>query len=1069
MDAITQEFARHARALGREQRALAAHAATPVTLSATIEGPLDAPRLQRALCRVAGRHPATGLAFGQVDGLRGLRQHFAGALPAWSPAGAASGMPQTGSHPALHAALQVIDGGRAQLTLASHPLAADGPSLVTLLHELAQAYADETAPADEAPLPYADYLDWTDGLAQENTEAGAAYWQSVRERLAALDAPRLPWQRAADASAPLALHCAELDAAEATAVAEWAAALGQPLPHALQAAWWLLLARLDPAAAFCAGWQHDCREDFDVLAGAVGRYEALLPVAVQPDMAAPFADWLAAFGAQLQQHLDWREHCPADACAGAPARVGFRCSGPASLQWQLGELHWRARAPQALLPGLNLALQVHLEQGMPGQLVLHYADRVHADDAMACLLHQYRTLLQTLRAAPDTAVGALPLATAAETARADAMHAPALHVGTQMLPQRLAHWANARPHAPALSAPGLQLSYAALASTVDAVARRLPALGLRAGQPVGLLLPRSGELVVALLAVMRAGAPYLPLDPAWPPQRRAQILADAGATLVLTDAAHASLAGPLPHAEIEALMGASVAASVAADSLADTARALPATDAAQPAYVLYTSGSTGAPKGVAITHAQLLNYAAASGQALRLDRCQRFGLTSTVAADLGNTTLFGALWHGACLCVASEADMQQAAAFAAFLAREHVDCLKIVPSHLDALLDGDTAPLPLPPHATIVLGGEAASPALLERLRARMPQARLCNHYGPTETTVGILVHDAGRAAQVNAAPLPLTQVLANCEAYVRTAAGHLAAAGETGELYLGGAQLCAGYLSDAAGTAAFVPHPQRPGQRLYRSGDLARYLPQGGIELIGRADHQVKVRGLRIECGEVEQALAALPGVRQAVVMLAAPAGGAAQLAAWIVADDAAATTDMAGAAALRNALRHALAERLPEAMIPALWFAVPALPRLPNGKVDRRALAQSAAAGPAPAASAGPAREPASALEALLLDQLRDLLGAPGLAVHDDLFEAGGHSLLVIKLVARIRKLLKLEIAPAVVFDAPNAAALARALCMASPDADGLETLAGLQRQLAAMSPEARAALRATATANA
>ncbi|PZX20939.1 proposed function:NRPS:C-A-PCP, non ribosomal peptide synthase, contains 1 condensation domain, 1 AMP-acid ligases II domain [Cupriavidus phytorum] len=1052
MDAITQDFARHARTLGREQRALSAHAAMPVMLSATIEGPLDAQRLQRALCRVAARHPVTGLVFGRVEGLRGLRQHFAGALPAWSGTRRDPATPDT----ALRAALQVLDDNRAQLTLTAHPLAADGPSLVTLLSELAQAYAYETAPSGEAPLPYADYLDWSDGLAQENTEAGTGYWQAVRERLAGLDAPRLPWQRAGNADEALAAQGVELPATEAAAVAAWAAALGQPLAHALQAAWWLLLARLDPAAAFCAGWQHDCRDDFDVLAGAVGRYEALLPLAVQPDMAAPFADWLAAFGAQLQQHLDWREHCPADASAGAPARVGFCCRGPARMQWRHGDLHWHANTPPALLPGLALALHVHVEDGLPRQLVLHHADSVHGADAMACLLDQYRALLQTLRAAPHTAVGALPLATAAERARADAMHAPALHVGAQMLPQRLAHWANERPHAPALSAPGLQLSYAGLARVVDAVARQLPALGLRSDQPVGLLLPRSGELVVALLAVMRAGAPYLPLDPAWPPQRRAQILADAGATLVLTDAAHAPSAGPLPHADIAALL--------AADTAADTTPTLSAADAAQPAYVLYTSGSTGTPKGVAINHGQLLNYVAASGQALRLDRCQRFGLTSTVAADLGNTTLFGALWHGACLCVADEADMQHAAAFTAFLAREHVDCLKIVPSHLDALLDGDTAPLPLPPHATIVLGGEAASAALLQRLRARMPQARLCNHYGPTETTVGILVHDAGRAADAVHAPLPLTQVLANCEAYVRTATGQLAAVGETGELYLGGAQLCAGYLDGAVAGTAFVAHPERPGQRLYRSGDLARYLPRGGIELVGRADHQVKVRGFRIECGEVEQALAALPGVRQAVVMLVAPAGGLPQLATWIVPDDATATD----AAALRNALRHALAERLPEAMIPALWFAVPALPRLPNGKVDRRALAQAAAAGPAPS-SARPVREPASELEALLLDQLRDLLGAPGLAVHDDLFEAGGHSLLVIKLVARIRKLLKLEIAPAMVFDAPHAAALALALRGASADPDGLETLAGLQRQLAAMSPEARAALRASGTANA
>lgn len=1020
MNAIVQPYATldaHAQPLGREQCALEAHAGTPVTLTATVDGPLDIARLERALAGVAARHPATCLAFGRVDGLRGLRQHF----------GAGDDLPALGYHVRTPAPT------RTALTLTAHALAIDGPSLRTLMRELALAYANDAAPADAPPLSYADYLDWTAGLAQENIDAGRDYWYALRDRLASLDAPRLPWrQQLGDATALQAIPVA-LGAEEAATIAGWAATFHVPPAHVLQAAWWLLLARLDPAAPFCAGWVNDCRDDFEALAGAVGRYTSVLPVTVAPDPARPFADWLAAFSGQLQQHMDWREHAPADIATAAASRYVFAVTAadPAHVAgWHIG-------SPALLLPGTTLALEIQTHgSGQPQTLVLHHDASLRAED-VACLLDQYRTLLHTLRAQPDTAVGALPLATAADRARAAALHAPAQDFGTASLPQRLARWAAERPQAAALSADGRTWTYAELAARVDAIAAQLPALGLRPGQPVALALPRSGELVIALLAVMRAGAAYLPLDPAWPAQRRAQIAADAGATCLIEPA------------DMAALMAAP-----------DAPAALPLPDLAATAYVLYTSGSTGTPKGVPITHGQLLNYVAAVGHALRLDACRRFALTSTVAADLGNTTLFGALWHGACLCVADDADMQHAASFGAFLARERVDCLKIVPSHLDALLDASGDPLPLPTDAVVVIGGEAASPAFLAHLRAQAPGARLCNHYGPTETTVGILVHDAGPVADLSGQPLPLTRVLANGVAEIRTAAGHLATAGETGELYLGGAQLCAGYLGGAHADA-FVSDPEHPGQRLYRSGDLARYLPHGGIELVGRADSQVKVRGFRIECGEIEQVLAALPGVRHAVVLPLAAADGTTQLAAWLVPADPAQPVT----AAQRGALKQALAERLPDAMIPTQWSVIDALPRLPNGKVDRRALAQGAV-GAQPAAGE-PAREPATALEALLLDQMRDLLGAGQLGVTDDLFEAGGHSLLVIKLVARVRKLLKLDIAPAVVFDAPSAAALASALQAASPDPTALETLAGLQRQLAAMSPEARAALRASATA--
>ncbi|SDP61679.1 amino acid adenylation domain-containing protein [Ralstonia sp. 25mfcol4.1] len=1030
-------LAGHAVALGREQSAVEAHSSHPVTLTADIDGPLDAARLERALARVAERHPATGLFFGRVDGLRGLRQQFAGTPPVWGEAD---------NRPTLQATVRTLDPQRSQLTLTAHPLAIDGASLTTLMRELAQAYADDTAPAGEAPLSYADYLDWTANLAQDDSAAGRDYWQAQRDRLAALHAPRLPWRQTEAATNATQTITVDLDETEATSVAAWTTSFDCPPAHTLQAVWWLLLARIDGAGAFRGDWHNDCRDDFEPLAGAVGRYASLLPVAVQYDATASFGDWLASFAAQLQQHTDWREHAPTDIATDAPGRIAFGVTAPAPANTARNGLpwpQWKIGAPVAPPPGIEIALHVSIDDaGRPRALALQH-DHRHAADAMACLLDQYRTLLQTLRAQPDTAIGALPLATVADQARADAMHAPAVDFGAELLPERLARWASERPDDVALSAAGQRWTYAELSRRVDALASRLAVLGLRPGQPVGLQLPRSADLVIALLAVMRAGAPYLPLDPAWPAQRRAQILADAGATLVLSDLAQLAPDGGAPVAPLAPL---------------------PDPQASQPAYVLYTSGSTGTPKGVAVTHGQLLNYVAASGQALGLDRCERFALTSSVAADLGNTTLFGALWQGACLCVADDADMQHAAGFAAFLSRERVDCIKIVPSHLDALIEGDGAPLPLPSQAVIVVGGESASPAFLARLRERAPGARLFNHYGPTETTVGILVHDAGPASDLSGAALPLTRVLANCEARVRTAAGHPATVGETGELYLGGAQLCAGYVNRDTNTEAFVAHPAHAGQRMYRSGDLARYLPQGGLELLGRADSQVKVRGFRVECGEVEHALSTLPGVRQAVVLPHAPDGGAAQLAAWLVPAD---TNAAPLSAARRQALRQALAERLPDPMIPTQWFAIAELPRLPNGKLDRRALIASAAL--APDTSSAPHREPATALEALLLDQMRDLLGTPQLGVTEDLFEAGGHSLLVIKLVARVRKLLKLDIAPAVVFDAPSAAALAAALRAASSNAEGLETLAVLQRQLAAMSPEARAALRASAAVTA
>jgi amino acid adenylation domain-containing protein/FkbM family methyltransferase len=435
------------------------------------------------------------------------------------------------------------------------------------------------------------------------------------------------------------------------------------------------------------------------------------------------------------------------------------------------------------------------------------------------------------------------------------------------------------PDAPAVAFEGQRLTYAELDRRAEQLARRLRALGVEPDAPVALFMERSLEVIVGILGVLKAGAAYMPIDTNAPAQRIDYLLGDARARVLVTQGA---LQASLPP-----LVGTTVVDLDTFDwgSGQGPAQNAKPFDPAHVAYVIYTSGSTGQPKGVCIEHRNIVNYVLGVSERLRLEPGMHHALVSTMAADLGNTVLFPSLVTGGCLHVISRERAENQATLSEYFAREKIDVLKIVPSHLAALQAGRN-PEQVMPRKRLVLGGEASRLDWIERLRAMAPGCEIFNHYGPTETTVGVLTyHVDGKPAGSQGNTLPIGKPLPNSRVYVLDEAGQPTQPGAQGEICIGGACVARGYLHRPELTAEkFVQDPFVPGARMYRTGDLARRLPDGNIEFCGRVDHQVKVHGYRVELGEIESAVLAQGGIREAVVNALDDGSGNKQLVAYIV-----------------------------------------------------------------------------------------------------------------------------------------------------------------------------------------
>jgi amino acid adenylation domain-containing protein len=597
------------------------------------------------------------------------------------------------------------------------------------------------------------------------------------------------------------------------------------------------------------------------------------------------------------------------------------------------------------------------------------------------------------------------------------------------------------------------MTFQELNRRANRVAHRLIALGVGLESVVGICVERSAETLVALLGIMKAGGAYLPLDPSYPAERLAYMLTDANASLLLTQrslAGHPPATG-LPVVCLEDLATEDLAtedfANGAVDELPNPGVRM-GPDSLM--YVIYTSGSTGLPKGVEVPHRATVNRLHWMWKEVPFGAGE-VGCQKTVLSFADSVwEFFGYLLQGYPTVVIPNAVVKDPRQLVPLLAENRVTRIVLVPSLLRVIL----AAYPdlrtrLPLLKYWVCSGEALSSGLCNQFRELMPGSCLLNLYGSSEVGADVTWYDTSAAVYERHSDLPGTPIgrpIANTTIYILDPAGQPVPVGVCGELYAGGAGLARAYRGRPDLTdERFVANPFLPGERLFRTGDMARYLPDGNIEYLGRRDHQVKVRGFRIELGEIEAVLSAHPGVRQAVVVAREPVAGEKQIVAYITLSDGTLSDSLASPKELRA---HA-ASRLPAYMIPDAFVTLPSFPLTPNGKIDRRALPAPEAP---PRAEEKPYLAPRTDAERELASIWSEVLLLPAarIGIDENFFELGGHSLRAVQVLNRMRERLGVDLPVEALFDKQTIAELAAAVEAEQLDQAGADELSRILAEI-------------------
>jgi amino acid adenylation domain-containing protein len=913
-----------------------------------------------------------------------------------------------------------------QFVWSLHHLVLDGWSRPVVLREVFQIYDAFCLDRElrlEVGRPYGDYIAW---LQRQDLSQAKLFW---RQTLKGFTTPTaLNIGNAHDNFSSKNVDHAEQQLRLSAAATADLQALAQQhqlsLNTLVQGAWATLLSRYSGQEDVVFGVTVAGRPtDLAGVESMIGLFINTLPVRVRVDPKALLIPWLQE---RQQQQVEARqyEHSPlvqvqgwSDVPRGLPLFESLlifeNYPARASVQkWGNSlEIH-RVR----VISRTNYPLTVVVVPGL--ELTLRIGYQCHRFDTATItrMLAHFRMLLEGMATDPARRLVDLPMLTQAEQHQLlgewndSSLACPQDTSMHQLFEAQVAR----TPDAVAVVFEDQELTYRELNIRANQVAHHLQALGVGPEVLVGLYVERSLEMMVGLLGIIKAGGAYVPLDPAYPQERLTFILRDAQIAVLLTQQ---RLSARCSEHQTQIVCLDTDWEMIAQESGTNPINKVTPNNVV---YVLYTSGSTGTPKGVAVEHYQLCNYLHGISQRLALSNPASFATVSTLAADLANTMVFGALCTGGCLHVLSQECVADPDIMADYFRHHSIDCLKIVPSHL-AALQTSLPPEQVLPNRLLILGGESSRLDWVESLQRLAPGCAILNHYGPTEATVGALTYhmEENKRAPVTST-LPLGRPLANVQIYLLDPHLQPVPIGVPGELYIGGASVARGYLNRPALTAEkFMPNPfsNMPGTRLYKTGDVARYLPDGNVEFLGRLDNQVKLRGYRIELGEIETTLEYHPAIRQAVVLAREDTPDRRHLVAYCVPHH--------GCIPDIRELRSFLQTKLPDYMVPSVFMVLDALPLTPNGKVDRQAL-------PAPDQERPPLSEafvaPSTLSQELLVGIWASVLKVESVGIHDNFFALGGHSLLAVQVMSRLRKVFQVDVPLRVLFDAPTVAGLAR-----------------------------------------
>jgi nonribosomal peptide synthetase DhbF len=893
------------------------------------------------------------------------------------------------------------------LVLLCHHIASDGWSMQVLMADLAAAYAARRAGRAPgwAPLPvqYADFALWQRDLLGGNDGGGvlAGQTQYWREALAGLpeelalpfDRPRPAEESQSGAEVRWQLADAALHAALADLAREHQASIFMVLHAGLAA----LLSRMGAGTDIPLGAPMAGRTD-EAMHDLVGFFVNTMVLRADVSGDPGFGELLdrvreTVLSAQARQDVPFERLVEVLNPVRSPARhplfqVMIADQDVSPVNWHLPGLQVRAEPVPAGAAKFDLTLayeQTRSDAGAPAGINAYFeysADLLDQATVRALTTRLTRLLRQAARD-PDRPVSEHDLLTTAERRVLAEWNDTTRDVPGTTLPELFARQAARTPHAPAVVFGRTQVSYAELNQRANRLARHLIALGVGPEQLISIAMPRSPDMIVAVLAVLKAGAAYVPVDPAYPPDRIAYILTDTSTVTVLTTAAvAATLPAGLP------LLLLDDPATAAALAGLDGENVPVAAGPRNVAYVIYTSGSTGRPKGVVIEHEWAALFARWVASAFSAAELSRVLASTSLSFDVSVFEIFGTLTAGGSIEIVPNLLALTSGPWCGSM-------ISAVPTALAHVL---ASPATAAQAAVVALCGEALTGQVVTAIRTAVPGARIVNIYGPTEGTVFATTYTVDDAEE--AGTPPIGRLIWNKRAFVLDATLGLVPPGVAGELYLADG-LARGYLNRPGLTAErFVACPfGAPGERMYRTGDQARWNAAGELEYLGRLDDQVKIRGFRVELGEIETVLAGQPEVAQAAVMVREDRPGDKRLAGYVV--------PAAGAALDPAGLRDAAGRVLPGYMVPAAIVILDRLPLNANGKLDRRAL-------PAPdyALGAGAFQAPATARERELCEVFAQVLGIDRVGVEDSFFDLGGHSLLAAVLVAKLMQQMSIKI---------------------------------------------------------